>query len=1093
MGAARFTLITPQCVRIEFRADASRGFVDAPTLFAAARPSCPAAAAPLVVNDEPGEPPAVVSSESFELVFIPGGEGLTGRSLQVRVRGPEGLPAQAVWTPDSRQIRNLGGTLGTLDGLRGPPRRAPEGLLSRDGWYLIDDSRGHLLVDGWVRPRDAQPGDIDWYLFAYGRDYRAALRALAAVSGPVPVPRRYLLGSWYSRYWPHTSREYRAIVAEYAEHGFPLDVVVLDMDWHREGWTGWSWNRDLLPDAEDLLRWFHDRGLAVTLNLHPADGVGPHEDRYGPFMRALGMDPASRFVPAFDAGDRQYMTALFEQVLAPLERDGVDFWWVDWQQEKFVRSIPGLTNLQWLNRLFFEHTRGSPVPRRRGVSFSRWAGDAAEHRWGDHRHPIHFSGDAHTGWAMLAYQVPFTSTAGNVGCFFWSHDIGGHFGPRIEEATARWVQFGALSAALRLHSARSGVLDRRPWTYAEPFRESMRRAFALRAELMPHLYSEVHAACEQTVPLLRPMYLDHPGEERAYTAPRQYLLGADLLAAPVTAPGRGPNCTAMQAAWFPPCPWGRGWRRWETGERHLPGDEAIVAASIHEIPLFVREGVPVVLQHPADRMTHAPGPHLRVRLWPCPVAGLEVFGRTLLVEDDGVSDDAEARASTPIVAKWSAADRRDGRSSDALRLSLTIGPSRGAFPAQPARRSWTIELAGVNEILGVTSAGERINARIDPDRLSGLAQVHLPERPVAAAVTVDIEFIPARSRESEFQFAARRFAEAFGASGVPEPDRPSAAKEWLLRSVVERLRARRATGSASDAGGDGADVLALGAGIGVTPCDGDHRLIDTFGWIDGGAAAVEIIDAVGTRAQTIGRSALSLEGAGRSRAATVPMPRQPLATPPAGLRSSRWIRVAFRLAGEPVEFAFEAETALRPIDAAAWRVLGPFPWDWTRPIGQQGFSPERPGGDRLREHVARGQTWHDTGAGSWVTWGGAAAGEQWPVDFRRALGRDSGLAYAATTIISSRRQRARLHIDSSDKVEVWVNGERVFSQDGFDTDAALTGGASAALMQGRNSLLVKCASGGGGWGFSLAVEADREVTAEAELDPSRGAPHPTFG
>ena len=68
---------------------------------------------------------------------------------------------------------------------------------------------------------------------------------------------------------------------------------------------------------------------------------------------------------------------------------------------------------------------------------------------GSQRYPIQFSGDASTAFRMLAFEVPFTSTAGNVGCFFWSHDIGGHNRGRNEESYARWCQFGAFSAALR--------------------------------------------------------------------------------------------------------------------------------------------------------------------------------------------------------------------------------------------------------------------------------------------------------------------------------------------------------------------------------------------------------------------------------------------------------------------------------------------------------------------------------------------------------------------------------------------------------------------------------------------------------------------
>ncbi len=997
-------------------------------------------------------------------------------------RGSE--PEAAAWTPAARQTANLGGTLSTLDGLRGPVP-LPDGLLSRDGWYLIDDTHGHRLEpDGGFRAREAAPGCTDWYLFAYGQDYRAALAALAAVSGPVPLPRRPLLGSWYSRYWPHTSEEFRAIVRDYAEHGFPLDVVVLDMDWHRDGWTGWSWNRDLLPDAEELLRWFHAQGLAVTLNLHPADGVGPHEDRYGPFMRALGRDPASHQTIPFDAGSVPYMRALFEHVLAPLERDGVDFWWVDWQQEKFVRSVPGLTNLQALNHLFHRHTAAGG---RRGVSFSRWAGDSAESRWGDHRHPIHFSGDAHTGWDMLSFQVPFTAAAGNVGCFFWSHDIGGHFGPRIEEATARWVQFGALSAALRLHSARTGVLDRRPWTYPEPFRESMRCAFVLRAELMEYIYSAVHHACRHTVPLVRPMYIDSPGEERAYCSPHQYMLGSDLLVAPIVSPGRGPARVATQAVWFPPSGHGAGWRRFDTGERFAPGDEAIVAAEIREVPLFVREGVPVVLRESSLRMTQPAGSPLRVRLWPgVPDADADCVAE--LVEDDGISADPSSVSSTFINASWHRVETlADGQDRRRLRLQIRGDSGRLAgTPAsgRPTRRAWIVELAGVlpdAAVVGSTPVSP-VHTAHDPSRLAGLFTIALPEAPIDGETAVVVEFTPAPTRQVDAAAPARRFDLAFPPTDSQRPTAP--------------LPRRVAAACAEDPGLDpiaAADALAIGAGIGLTPCDGHLRLIDTFGWADDAAADVEISDTIGPRTLPRSRGLITLHAGQRSRGADVRLPDQPLQPPPLGLRASRWVNTTLRLERRPVRFAVRAATLLTPIPASAWRALGPFPWDWRRPIGEQVFSPEHPGGDRARSHIARGQTWHDTGAGSWVTWCPAGAGERWPVDFRASLSRDSGLAYGATTVTSSRRQQARLVIDSSDKLELWLNGERVFSQDGFDTQAALEGGAACTLLQGRNSILVKCASGGGGWGFSLAIDGQREVAAEAELDPGASAPHPTFG
>ncbi|MBF0530889.1 MAG: alpha-xylosidase, partial [Deltaproteobacteria bacterium] len=157
---------------------------------------------------------------------------------------------------------------------------------------------------------------------------------------------------------------YRKLVKEYEEKDFPLDMIVMDMDWHindarkafgpdapanTQVWTGYSWDRDLLPDAEKLLDWFHQQGLHVTLNDHPADGVRSFETSYKPFMKAMGKNPKSDEALPFDAGDRKYLETFYRHTHANLENDGVDFWWLDWQQYRFTHSVPALTNLQWLN------------------------------------------------------------------------------------------------------------------------------------------------------------------------------------------------------------------------------------------------------------------------------------------------------------------------------------------------------------------------------------------------------------------------------------------------------------------------------------------------------------------------------------------------------------------------------------------------------------------------------------------------------------------------------------------------------------------------------------------------------------------------
>ncbi len=740
-GNARFTVITPNCIRLEY--DPNARFTDAPSLFAADR----AARTQAQVKQSAGS--VTISTGAIRLTYTPDGQPFSPANLHADIR--RGTQTVA-WTPGAANPGNLGGTIRTLDGLRGPVDLG-QGLLSRDGWFLLDDSHTPLLTQTWVQARPVSTG-TDWYLFGYGDNYRAALKSLAAIGGPVPLPRKYALGAWYSRYWPFSSSDYRQIVGEYTQHDFPLDNMVMDMDWHRDGWTGWSWNRKLLPDAEALLPWFHSQGLHVTLNLHPADGVGPQEDQYAAFMKDMGADPATKETLPFDAADPKYMNALFQDVFAPLEKDGVDFWWLDWQQYEETRSIPSLTNLFWLNTLLFDHTAQDG---QRGMSFSRWAG------WGDHRHPIHFSGDADTGFPMLAFEVPFTSTAGNVGCFFWSHDIGGHMGGRNEESYARWVQFGATSPVLRSHSTRDPQTDRRPWNYPAWAENSMRVSFHLRDALFPYIYASAAESCRDTVPLDRPLYLDNPNTEQAYHNAQEFLLGDSLLAAPIVTPGVGPGRVGTQTIWFPAGTWYNSFTGEKFGGENAGSADALVAADINEFPLYVKGGVPIPMQPYTPRMATAPLTTLRVRCFPGPDGRAE---RGTLYEDDGVTTGYERgqSAATPLTYT-----RRGSQ------ITVTIGAAVGSYAGQPAMRGLIIELPDTARATAVQVNGKPAAAAYDA--VTWTNRVTVPARSVRRAAVITVNAAPAGFDALHDAAVARRIA---AITGKPSPNVQAALADPLL-------------------------------------------------------------------------------------------------------------------------------------------------------------------------------------------------------------------------------------------------------------------------------------------------------------------------
>ncbi|NJP40288.1 alpha-xylosidase [Oscillospiraceae bacterium HV4-5-C5C] len=547
-------------------------------------------------------------------------EPFTAQSLQITVTGH--MPGQqGVWFY-GQSVENLGGTARTLDQADGSiPLES--GLMSRSGYTVLDDSHTmRLTPQGWVEPRSENAGP-DLYFFGYGHNYTACLQAFYQLTGPQPLLPRWTFGNWWSRYYPYTQKGYESLMERFECEKIPLSVAVIDMDWHKvevparfgSGWTGYSWNRALFPDPPAFLKWLHQHGLKVTLNVHPAEGVRAYEDAYPQMAKAMGIDPATEEPVAFDAADPNFMTAYFRCLHHPLEQEGVDFWWIDWQQGR-VSHMPGLDPLWILNHFhYLDNGRG----RSRALTFSRYAGP------GSHRYPVGFSGDTIISWASLAFQPYFTATASNIGYGWWSHDIGGHMrGVRDNELTTRWVQLGAFSPILRLHSSRSPFIHKEPWEYPEPYRQIITRYLQLRQRLIPYLYSMNYRAAAKGQPLIQPLYYSEPECPEAYDQPNEYYFGSAFLAGPVTCPCERDLGLAAVRMWLPE---GR-WYDFFTGMVYDGGRLLTLWRPLQYFPLLLRAGSLVPLG-PQDCSAEQNPDQLELHLFP----GAD--GRFTLWEDQG--------------------------------------------------------------------------------------------------------------------------------------------------------------------------------------------------------------------------------------------------------------------------------------------------------------------------------------------------------------------------------------------------------------------------------------------------------------------------
>ena len=684
-GNARFTILTPRVVRMEWAEDGV--FEDRTSLVFIDRN----VETPSFTHDEE-DGWLMIRTDALELRYKIGSGRFSADNLEIRFNtgGIEGS-----WRPGMESDGNLRGTLRTLDGFDGDYNTYTEkkvelepGLLSRDGWVLVDDTGRPVFDDSewpWVTARGEKEHQ-DFYFFAYGRDYKAALGDFVSIAGRIPLPPRYVFGNWFSRWRAFSELELRALVDRFESLDVPLDVLVVDMDWHltslpeffadgerikdqadeSAGWTGFTWNRDFFPDPKEFLQWAGGKGLRTCLNLHPASGFQPHEEKYEAMARAMGIDPATKQYVPFAITDKNFARNYFDLVLHPMEEDGVDFWWLDWQQWD-TTAIPGVNPIFYLNYVHF-----TDMERREGVRpliYHRWGG------LGNHRYQVGFSGDTRTTWASLDFQPYFTATAANVGFGYWSHDIGGFYGePNTPENFTRWFQLGVFSPILKTH-ATSGDFNilRRIWLYPHETFVHLRDLVHLRYQLIPYIYTAARRAYDTGVSICHPMYYDYPDRDEAYQFENEYMFGDDLLVHPITHPMEEGGVVVVQQTWLPE----GEWFEWFSGAVLEGGRVVERPFMIDEVPVYAKAGAIVPMQPKMLHTGEKPVDPLILSIFPGERGSVRVY------EDEGNTDGyLSGRFSyTPVSFE------REGTS-----MKIAIEPIEGEFPGMLESRAYELRL-----------------------------------------------------------------------------------------------------------------------------------------------------------------------------------------------------------------------------------------------------------------------------------------------------------------------------------------------------------------------------------------------------------------
>ena len=736
-GGARFTVLTPEMIRIEYSETAQ--FEDRATFTIVNRNLD----VPSYMTTDDGTY-LYITTERLSLKYRKGSDPRTvpasPDNLSVTIDN-NGTPAY--WYPGKPDPLNLKGTCRTLDGLTGDSKRSDmeAGVISRSGWAVVDDSWSATRSDGgrsyalvpdadmgypwWNERADAHAMDV--YLFAYGRNYRKAVADYISIAGRIPLPPDYVFGYWYSKYASYSADDYRQIMSDLKNNNIPTDVMILDMDWHwngnassmsegRGGWTGWSWNTNLIPDAKGLLQEMHANNFKTALNLHPADGINKTESPY--YFKQMNSQLSGKYLNSnkdnisWSLDWQDFTKSFFSTIIRDHESEGVDFWWLDWQQYLTSPYTNSLSETFWCNHVFFNEAQKRD--NLRPVIFHRWGG------LGSHRYQIGFSGDANISYEALDFEPYCTATASNVGYGYWGHDLGGHMYSNDElinnpNLVLRWIQFGVFTPIFRTHATADSRIERRIWKF--PNFPTILDAVRLRYSLFPYLYTMAREAYDTGISLCRPLYYDYPEADEAYEYEGQYMFGNDILVAPITTRPQANGLTEKEI-WFPEGKW------WSVSTNELIQGpcKRSMAFTDAQIPYFFRQGA-IIPYNPPSVMNVTERPD---RLVLNAVYGSD--GSFCLYEDDGDNADYDTNYATTLFTQTISGDK----------ATYVIHPRQGTCAKAPQSRSYEMHIYNSVAPLAVKVNG--VAAQYLYDAASRSITFDVPTADTSSESTVVVEY-----------------------------------------------------------------------------------------------------------------------------------------------------------------------------------------------------------------------------------------------------------------------------------------------------------------------------------------------------------------
>ena len=553
----------------------------------------------------------------------------------------------------------------------------------------------------------AEGGELNYY-FIYGPSPKQVIERYTALTGRMPLPPRWALGYHQCRYSYYPESRVRSIARSFRERRIPADTLWLDIH-YLEGYKPFTWDQERFPDPAKLLAELRAQGFRVVtiIDPHPKKQAG-----YAPYDGGVAGDHfvknpdgslyEGRAWPAL--APRDPGASVFPDFSRPATRE----WWGSLHRGLLDLGVAGIWNDMNEPAVFLEphHTmpldlrhdnEGSPTDHREihnvyGMLMTRSthegllrlrpearpfvltrASFAGGQRWA-----ALWPGDNSADWSQLRASIPMLLGLGLSGFPFVGADIGGFAGAPSPELFTRWLQLGAFYPFMRAHTE-IGTPDQEPWSYGAKHEAVNRRAIELRYELLPHLYSVMAEAAATGVPALRPLFMEFPEDTETYAVDDQFLLGRDLLVAPVVREGATERELYLPAG---------DWYELGSGKRHEGGHRVKLPVTLDSIPVFVRAGGFVFRQPVVQHTGEMAGQPLIVELEPAERSEASLY------EDEG--EGFAYRSGTLLRRRFSQGQEQAGR-------VIEVGDGSGSW--RPAPRDLVFRVATETEPRRVTLDG----------------------------------------------------------------------------------------------------------------------------------------------------------------------------------------------------------------------------------------------------------------------------------------------------------------------------------------------------------------------------------------------------